>query len=498
MTPVRRWLSGVLFVVVVATSSGFALSRDASSSGTQGEVAVAGRPLHTAILDPDSFEGSEKDLAYQHVRRAGARFIRMFINWADVAPKGASKPSQFDARNPGDPKYDWDRVDSWVRVAVAKGYAPIAYVQSAPAWSQRCSRGPGPCRPSPAALADFMEAAALRFRGGYRGLPRVRYWQIWNEPNLDSYLMPQYDENGRPASPDWYRSMVNASADAIHSVKEDNLVIAGGQSPFGPDAQSTGRIAPLTFMRQLLCLSAERSPRRVCDEKVRFDVWAHHPYTSGGPTHHANNPNDVSAPDLWKMRVLLDAGVRTGNLQSQGPVAFWVTEFAWDTSPPDPKGVPEALHARWVAEVLYRMWDQGVSLVTWFLIRDQPFTSNTPFQAGLYFRGSDGMRSDEPKLALTAFRFPFVAFREPKRKSVVFWGRSPAGRSSVIVERKRGSGWRVVEILRPAASGIFFGRYASSAKTGSVRARLENGNGQALPFSLVAPPDRPGCAWGTC
>ena len=151
---------------------------------------------------------------------------------------------------------------------------------------------------------------------------------------------------------------------------------------------SVDRVAPLKFMRQLLCLSAGKSPKAVCRKRVRFDVWAHHPYTSGGPMHHANGKDDVSLPDLWKMKVLLDAAVRTGNLASRGPVRFWVTEFAWDTSPPDPKGVPEQLHARWVAEALYRMWSQGVSLVTWFQVRDQPFTSSTPFQSGLYFRGA--------------------------------------------------------------------------------------------------------------
>ena len=495
--PMRRLLAGVVSVVVVATSTGFALGLGAGST-SDSEGASAGEPLLTAILDPDSLEGAEKDAAYEHVRRAGARFVRMHVNWADVAPRGASKPSPFDARNPSDPRYDWDRLDSQVAVAVAKGRTPIVYVQSAPTWAQLCATGPGPCRPSPSALGDFMRAAALRFRGGYRDLPRVRYWQIWNEPNLDSYLMPQYDAKGRPVSPLWYRSMVNAAADAIHAVHRDNMVIAGGQSPFGPDAQSTGRTAPLTFMRKLLCLSPSGSPKRVCNQRVRFDVWAHHPYTSGGPTHHANNPNDVSAPDLWKMRVLLDAAVRAGTLESRGPVGFWVTEFAWDTSPPDPKGVPEELHARWVAEVLYRMWDQGVSLVTWFLVRDQPFTDTTPFQAGLYFRGPNGIASDTPKMALTAFRFPFVAFREPKKKSVMYWGRSSAGRSTVIVEQKRQGSWRVVETLRPNSYGIFSGRYASKAKTGFLRARLANGKDEALPFSLVVPPDRPGCAWGTC
>ena len=52
--------------------------------------------------------------------------------------------------------------------------------------------------------------------------------------------------------------------------------------------------------------------------------------------------------------------------------------------------------------------------------------------------------------------------------------------------------------MRPNSTGIFSGRYASSARAGSLRARLANGKDAALAFSLTVPPDRPGCAWGTC
>ena len=134
---------------------------------------------------------------------------------------------------------------------------------------------------------------------------------------------------------------------------------------------------------------------------------------------------------------------RRATCRVAGPVGLWVTEFAWDTNPPDPLGVPEELHARWVSEVLYRMWNQGVSLVTWFLLRDQPWgVPGLPFQSGLYFRSPDGIAADRPKLALTAFRFPFVAFREPKRRTVMFWGRSPAGRTDVVVEREDDGSWK--------------------------------------------------------
>jgi hypothetical protein len=482
----------------VIVGAGSATS-SASESGRTTKVPIPDRPLETAIVDPTNLGGPEGAVAYQHLRRTGARFVRVMMNWGDVAPGGSTKPTGLRPRDPQDPKYDWAWIDAQVVAADSRGFVPFVFVQTAPSWaeSDACgSYGAGSCRPSPSALADFMTAAARRYGGSYRGLPRVRYWQIWNEPNLLGYLRPQVDGSHRPLSPDHYRLMVNGAADAIHAVHPDNMVLAGGMSAFGDDPPGD-KISPLVFMRQLLCLSDDRRPKPVCHKQIRFDIWGHNPYTSGDPTHHANLPNDVSLPDLWKMRVLLDAAVRAGNLKSSGPVRFWVTEFAWDTSPPDPKGVPEELHARWVAEALYRMWSQGVSLVTWFQLRDQPFSDYTPFQSGLYFRGTDGIASDTPKPALNAFRFPFVAFRQP-RATIMYWGRSPRALAAVVVEQGAGANWRLVDTLRPNRYGIFSGEFHSNLRSGYLRARLVNGKDAAIPFSLVVPPDRPGCAWGTC
>ncbi len=310
--------------------------------------------------------------------------------------------------------------------------------------------------------------------------------------------MPQGDAAGRPVSPEVFRPMLNAAYDAIHAVRRDNFVIAGGTAAFGNDDQQVDEVSPLLFLRRLLCLSDEPSPRVVCRKRVRLDAWGHHPYTSGSPTHHARLADDVSLPDLWKLRRLLEIAQKAGTLQAPRPVELWVTEFAWDTSPPDPKGVPEELHARWVAEAMYRMWRQGVSLATWFLLRDQEWGKGGPFQSGLYFNGGAGVASDRAKLALTAFRFPFVAFREPKRSSVLFWGRSPAGRAEILVEREVAGSWQKLALLRPNTFGVFAGRFPSKARDGFLRARLANGSDASLPFSLVVPPDRPGCPWGTC
>ena len=482
-------------VAVLASGAGAgSLKEEGRHADPVSAPGAASRPLANAIVDPSSFGGEESAIAYEHARLAGARYVKLLVNWAEVAPKG-TRPSAFSPRNPADPNYDWASTDAQMRAAVSAGFTPIVYVQTAPQWAELCSTGPGPCRPSPNDFGDFAAAAARRYRGGYLQLPRVRYWQIWNEPNFSQFLMPQADKAGQPISPDIYRALVNTAYGAIHAVHADNVVIAGGTMPYGKVHNAVKAVAPLLFMRRLLCITAGPHPKRACSKSVRFDIWAHHPYTSGDPQHRAGLTDNVAIPELWKMRLVLNAARKFGTLRSRGATRFWVTEFAWDTSPPDPEGVPERLHARWVAEAMYRMWDQGVSLVTWFLLRDR---ASGPFQSGLYFRGPHGIASDRPKLALTAFRFPFVAFREPQTKSIWFWGRSPGGDAAVIVDLRTHGKRRLVLRMSPNRHGIFSGRFQSTARTGFVEARLGDGSDAALPFSLVVPPDRPGCVWGTC
>jgi hypothetical protein len=179
--------------------------------------------------------------------------------------------------------------------------------------------------------------------------------------------------------------------------------------------------------------------------------------------------------------------VRLRHVSSKGgPVRFWVTEFSWDSNPPDPKGVPVALEGRWVSEALHQMWTSGASLVTWFFLRDQPLKTSA-YQSGLYYEGSTIAR-DRPKPAFTAFRFPFVAYRHGKSISV--WGRTPPGETgTVAVEQRTGSAWSVVGRLRADRYGIFSAAVGSSG-SGPLRAFLPAKKDASLPFSLVAPPDR--------
>jgi hypothetical protein len=441
-------------------------------------AAALSQPIVSAIANPVA-QGAETDADYAKMRAAGVQVIRVTVNWPDVAPEAL--PAQFSADDPADPAYRWGALDGKLTSLARAGFEPIVCVVGAPIWavSGLSKAGDGPQEPDPQQLAAFARAAAIRYSGTTPDLPRVRYWQVYNEPNLSGYLMPQY-RAGRPYSPGWYRSMVNAFADAVHQVSRDNLVVAGGQSPFTfRNEYGLQSVPPLRFMRDLLCMSKGKRPKPSCSAKVSFDVWAHHPYTSGGPTHSAERPDDVSLGDLQEMKALLDAAVHAGHVVSRRPPLFWVTEFSWDSKPPDTEAVPVRLEARWVAEAVYRMWASGVSLVTWFSLRDQPFPKGY-YQSGLYFVGG------KPKPARDAFRFPVVAFVEGD--GIHVWGRTPFGkRGRVALQQTTGDGWRPLATLSTDRYGVFEGVVRARSTSGYVRARF--GGRPSVPFSLRVPPD---------
>lgn len=447
--------------------------------------------LETGFYDPNASAGGEggvgyasESLAYSRSYRAGARVVRIPVFWDRLVPKErpAGWGTSGGARNPLDPNYDWAELDRQVTTAVANHLKPLLVLASAPRWAERGPFGnyrPGVNNPSPSDFGDFAAAVASRYNGALFNLPRVSLFQAWNEPNNEFFLRPQF-ENGQPVSPGLYRELVNAMAAGVKSVHPDNLVVAGGSSPFG----RAGAVAPLVFMKKLLCLSPAN--RVECGATTRFDIWSHHPYTSGGPTHRSsrNRPGDVQIGDLSRMRRTLVAARRGGRIApDQGSIPFWVTEFSWDTKPPDRRGVPSARHARWVSEALYRMWRSGVSLAIWTQLRDYPFPAFA-YQAGFYRRDRGRDRFNKPKLSLTAFRFPFVAF--PRRGGITVWGRTPTSQSvRVVIQRKTSRGWVRLASVSPNADGIFSRRISTRKTKGTVRARWVAGRQSSVPFILL-------------
>jgi len=310
-------------------------------------------------------------------------------------------------------------------------------------------------KPVPAAFGDFAQAVAARYSGSFAGLPRVRYFEAWNEPNLSGFLTPQY-VGTTSFAPDHYRLMLNSFYAGIKEVHADNVVIAGGLAPYG-DVPGSARTRPLFFFRELLCLD-KRLRRENCDAKPRFDILAHHPInTSGGPRRSAVHPDDVSTPDLKHVRRTLRAAERAGTIAGDKKRhQLWATELWWETNPPETEGsldVGLRKHARWIAEALYVLWKQGAKVVINLPLRDLPRDPARPeltLDSGLIFSGGD------PKPGFQAFRFPFVTERKSKQE-LLAWGKAPAA-GSLEIERRVGGGWKTIKKVNVGDNKLFTAR----------------------------------------
>jgi hypothetical protein len=416
----------------------------------------------------------------------GAQIVRVNVLWAEVAP--ADPTSSFNPAEPTSPGYNWSGLDATVRDLTSQGLQVLLNVSDAPTWAE----GPGApsdatsgtWRPDPTQFARFGTALALRYDGRFPDpvhpgafLPRVRYWQPWNEPNLDVYLSPQWTRvagGWAAASPVIYRQLLNAFYRAVKRVLPSNFVVTAGTAPYG-DPPGGERMPPVAFDRTLFCLRDDAALKPMsCPDPPHLDALSHHPYGIGGPLWHALNPGDAAVPDMYKIADVLHAAERVGHVLPAGPKQLWVTEISWDSSPPDPNGVPILEQAHWLEQSLYVLWRQGVDTVLWLQIVDSPPIPNygSTYQAGLYYLGGGA------KPAAQAFRFPFVT-RRLSAAQIQAWGRSP-GDGDLAIERLRGARWVVLRRLSVQVDQVFT---SDLAVRGGAVLRAQLGAQTSLPWT---------------
>ncbi len=437
-----------------------------------------------------------RGLAVQRIRTAGGTVVRIPVDWRDVAP--ADPPAGFQASDPASPGYRWGLIDAAVISTSEAGLSPLLVVSHAPAFAEAPHRWPfafpGSWAPSPAALGEFAAALARRYDGSFPDplapggvLPRVRLLQAWNEPNLARYLEPQWVavEGGWSAfSPLLYRGMLNAFYDGVKAVERNDEVVAAGVAPNG-DPEGVGRMAPITFLRSLLCLRVDRAGRTHrtgCADPPHFDVLDFHPLSFASPDQPAPSSLDVSMADAAKITGLLVQAERLHTTLPAGAKPVWVTELNWESEPQSPSGVPAGLQALWISRALHRLWVAGVSLVTWqFLVDPYPDlrlntstggTTGVSRPAGLYSAGVDGNpESAKPKPFLRGFTLPFDPLRVDGRHVRVWGLLMGAGQGAVLQWEVRGA-WRTIARLRADGRGVL---NALVAIRGPVKLRLTSG-----------------------
>jgi hypothetical protein len=408
---------------------------------------------------------------------AGAKVVSLEIDWSDAQPHKPRRGT--DPASPRDPQYNYAYIDGVLRKFEGTDIQPLLLITDAPRWAQgkggtAAEYGNGAYEPNDAALKDFVEALARRYSGTFpdplrRGhkLPKVLYFQAWAEANMGIHLSPQWVRSGKTwvnASPLIYRQLLNSFYAGVKAGDPKAQVVLTGLESYG-DLPGGRRTSPVTFLRSVLCLNGALV-KQPCADPAHFDILASDPYEVGSPTTAALNANDASAPDLGKLKRVLDAAITAHTVVPASPKPLWVTEFGYESDPPNTTpGTPSlTTQTDWLEESFYVFWREGVSTVIWYLIRDQTGSFATNYFSGVYYH--DG----RAKPSLGAYKFPLVVM--PNGKSGQVWGIAPQT-GTVTVQRLVGSRWVPVQGFHCGAGSVFVGSVPDTA-TGDYRA-TENG-----------------------
>jgi hypothetical protein len=347
----------------------------------------------------------------------GVDTIRALALWNRFAPSARSthRPAGFDGADPA--AYDFSILRSLIDGARARGMTVILTPTTpAPAWASGCSGTIATresCRPSPTEFGRFVHALGAAF-------PAQRRWAIMNEPNVYTWLQPQYvRRSGRlvPEAARLFRGLVTSAMSALratgHGAGRD-LVIVGETAPAGvstvtPIARRS--TATATFLRGFLCLSA--SNRRLTGADARnlgcsgtfprmtfANGIATHPYGRGGsqsPLIRARS-DEITLSSLSRLSAIAAAARRYGRVSHS--LGLWLTEHGFQTNPPDNRlGVSLSTQAAWINLSEYLAYKSpGVRGLAQYLLKDD--RSIDGFQTGLEYA------SGRVKPSYAAYRLP--------------------------------------------------------------------------------------------
>jgi hypothetical protein len=207
--------------------------------------------------------------------------------------------------------------------------------------------------------------------------------------------------------------------------------VAGGIT--SPRKTPSG-MAPLAFMQAMRAAHA------------RLDAYAVNPY----PLSRNETPSKATCAYCGYFTMATLPAIRSYVTRYFGPKPLWLTEYGYQTSPPDRiLGVSQTLQARYLGEAALRVWRQpGVTVLIQYLVRDEPNVGG--WQSGLYTTGGVA------KLSARAFALPLAqASRRGTRVSL--WGevRPGSGARGYVLQVKRGRAWRSVATGRTGNSGAF-------------------------------------------
>lgn len=330
--------------------------------------AAASKSIQTGLFDDAQILWGNPDKVFPMLKSLDTQLIRVNLYWNIAAKRRPANPL-----NPNDGAYDWSPWDRAVQYGSQYGVKVVLSIFGTPSWAN----GGAAQNVPPTNVLDlkkFAQAAAKRYGGAFKGydgrtLPAVRSWLVWNEPNNPVFLSPQY----RQVAGKWviqsavaYAQMCNAVVAAVHGMTGGaSKVACGVTGPRGNNDPGSGRpsVSPLAFLRAMKAAGSKG-----------FDAYAHHPYygkpnetpSTPPPTIGGAKPTAVTLGNF-------DALVRELTRLYGGKVRIWITEYGYQTRPPDAQfGVTYAQQAAYMKQAFAALKaNPRVDMLLWFLLRDE-------------------------------------------------------------------------------------------------------------------------------
>jgi hypothetical protein len=435
-----------LRTAALAAASALLLPAGAAASRTQSVFFEPGGPFENPATRAQTVA---------QMRHLGVRALRIMLYWDAVAPRpnSARKP-HFAASDPA--SYNWSAYLPALEEAKRLHWPVLMTVTSpVPKWASAGHRD-HLTRPNDKDFREFMTAAGRELG------PYVSLWAIWNEPNQLGWLQPQWNRNGSPASPAIYRGLFLAGYGGLRAAGIGSpKVLMGETAPFGNSSVNARRegtfhqMAPLTFLRGVLCLDGAYHRVGRCGRLPAYG-YAHHAYTnSAGPFYVPPNPDEVTIGTLGRLVRALNLAARAGAIRPN--MGIYLTEFGINMKP-NVLGVSPFEQAVQDAIAEHIAWENPrVDAFSQYELQDDAIPRHHPrgwigFQTGL--ESARGARMP----LYWSFPVPLVV-RAERNGSYYIWGhirpaRGPTS-AQVLIKHTRGDPYTLLARVRTGPLGYF-------------------------------------------
>ncbi len=317
-------------------------------------------PFGINVFLEQEVEPEKRERTLQMISQAGFKWIRQEFPWEDIEIHGQG---DFEDRRHEPYRSAWAKYDNIVELAEKYGLSIIARLSNPPAWSRAAGDEIGTYAPPDDYndFGDFVYAVVSRYQG------RIKYYQIWNEPNI-------YPEWGEQAvDPESYTELLKIGYTRAREADPDCVIISGALA-------STIELGPRN-LNDFIFL------QRMYDAGAGdyFDVLAMQGYGLwSGPYDRRMRPRVINFSRPLYVR---DIMVKNGD--EHKPI--WISEMNWNAVPADfptkPYGyVTEEQQARYVVEAYRRAqaeWPWVGVVNFWFFKRPSEAEKDQPWY---YFR----------------------------------------------------------------------------------------------------------------